>query len=96
MELQERAAVHGECDRLAHEGAKQRDAAAAVQPAPDDRVRIGVRVRVRVRVRVTVRVRVRVRARARARARVRAPALRQHDAPCGVVARSARDRLVPG
>ena len=88
MELQERAAVHGECDRLAHEGAKQRDAAAAVQPAPDYRVRIGVRVRIRVSVRVGVRLRVRV--------RVSAPALRQHDAPCGVVARSARDRLAPG
>ena len=89
MELQERAAVHGECDPLAHEGAKQRDAAAAVQPAPDYRVRVRVRVRDRVRVRVSVRVGVRV------RVRVSAPALRQHDAPCGVVARSARDRLAP-
>ena len=52
------------------------------------RVRVRIRVRIRVRVRVTVTVRVRV--------RVSAPALRQHDAPCGVVARSARDRLVPG
>ena len=55
-----------------------------------------VRVRVRVRVRIRVRVRVRVRVTVTVRVRVSAPALRQHDAPCGVVARSARDRLAPG